>query len=164
LATGLSLIGLVITLPILPASVVHDTPIVALNYDAGETIGWPTFVSEVAHVYRSAPAPEPTIILGANYGETAAVDRFGPALGLPAAYGVQNATSLWGPPPDSSSQAIAIGFDRSQLSPYFSPIRLATKLDNRVHVDDDEQGAPVWVCTHRLASWAVIWPELRRYG
>lgn len=164
LATGLSLIGLVITLPILPASVVHDTPIVALNYDAGETIGWPTFVSEVAHVYRSAPAPEPTIILGANYGETAAVDRFGPALGLPAAYGVQNATWLWGPPPDSSSQAIAIGFDRSQLSPYFSSIRLATKLDNRVHVDDDEQGAPVWVCTHRLASWAVIWPELRRYG
>ena len=43
------------TLPVLPVSVVHDTPIVVLNYDAGETIGWPAFVAEIAAVYRSLP-------------------------------------------------------------------------------------------------------------
>jgi hypothetical protein len=46
-----------ITLPVLPVSVVHGTPIVMLNYDAGETIGWPAFVAEIAAAYRSLPHP-----------------------------------------------------------------------------------------------------------
>lgn len=48
-----------ITLPVLPVSVVHGTPIVTLNYDAGETIGWPAFVAEIAAAYRSLPHPAP---------------------------------------------------------------------------------------------------------
>jgi hypothetical protein len=47
-----------ITLPVLPVSVVHRTPIVTLSY-AGETIGWPTFVAEIAAAYRSLPHPAP---------------------------------------------------------------------------------------------------------
>jgi hypothetical protein len=41
--------------------VVHGTPIVTLNYDAGETIGWPTFVAEIAAAYRSLPPPSARI-------------------------------------------------------------------------------------------------------
>src|SRR5215469_18369388 len=42
-------------------SVVHGTPIVTLNYDAGETIGWPAFVAELAAAYRSLPPPSARI-------------------------------------------------------------------------------------------------------
>jgi len=33
------------------------TPIVTLNYDAGETIGWPAFVAEIAMAYRRCRPP-----------------------------------------------------------------------------------------------------------
>jgi 4-amino-4-deoxy-L-arabinose transferase-like glycosyltransferase len=165
-ATGLSLVGLLITLPILPMAEVHDTPIVAANYDAGETIGWPTFVAEIAGVYQSVPAIERAhaIVLGSNYGETGAVDRYGSADGLPSAYGVHNATWLWGPPPPSATLVVAIGFDRDRLTPYFGSVRLATKLNNHLDVDNDEQGAPVWMCSGLKASWSATWPKLRVYG
>ena len=63
-------------------------PIVALNTDAGETIGWPAFVHEIAAVYSSLPVSQrpAATVLTSNYGEAGAVDRFGPADGLPAAY------------------------------------------------------------------------------
>jgi hypothetical protein len=48
-----------ITLPVLLVSVVHGTPIMTLNYDAGETIGWPAFVAEIAAAYRSLPPQRP---------------------------------------------------------------------------------------------------------
>ncbi len=81
----LAVLQLPITLPVLPVSVVHDTPIVALNYDAGETIGWPAFVREIATAYRSLPPAQrsATTVLTSNYGEAGAVDQFGPADGLP---------------------------------------------------------------------------------
>jgi hypothetical protein len=165
-AVGLSMVGFLITLPIVPLAALHDTPIVAANYDAGETVGWPSFVHEIADVYDSVPSGQrtQTVILGSNYGETGAVDRYGPGLGLPTAYGVSNATWLWGPPPATMTEVEAIGFDRDQLTPYFSSVRLATKLNNHVHVDDDEQSAPVWICSGMQSSWTTIWPKLKDYG
>lgn len=165
-AAGLSLVGLVVTLPIVPLSAVHDTPIVALNYDAGETIGWPTYVAEVASVYRSLPLTQRagTIILGSNYGETAAVDRYRGPNRLPTAYGVHNATWLWGPPPPTAVQVIAIGFDRDELTPYFASVRLAARLNNHLDVNNTEQNAPVWLCMQRTSPWSTIWPKLRVYG
>ncbi|MGD0376338.1 MAG: hypothetical protein ABSB01_17360 [Streptosporangiaceae bacterium] len=31
-------------------------------------------------------------------------------------------------------------------------------------VDNQEQGAPVWVCSRLRATWAAIWPGLRDLG
>jgi hypothetical protein len=59
---------------------------------------------------------------------------------------------------------VAVGFDRSDLSPYVRHIHLAARLHNRIGVDDDEQGAPVWVCRGLTAPWAVIWPQVKAYG
>ena len=75
------------TLPVLPVSALHRTPIVTVNYDEGETVGWPTYVAQIAGVYRQVPADQrgSTAILTSNYGEAGAVDRFGSAFGLPAA-------------------------------------------------------------------------------
>ncbi|MGI8578333.1 MAG: hypothetical protein ACR2KG_10555 [Nocardioidaceae bacterium] len=44
LALGIVVSGVVsavLMLPIVPVGVLHDTPIVAINYDAGETVGYP---------------------------------------------------------------------------------------------------------------------------
>ena len=167
IAAGLVLSAgaLPITLPILPVSVVHDTPIVKLNYDAGETIGWPAFVREIAQAYRSLPTAQRSsaVVLTSNYGEAGAVDRFGPADGLPAAFSGQDSFWYWGPPPATATTAVAVGFEKSQLG-FCGSLRQAATLINHEDVQDDEQGAPVWICTQLRGTWPAIWPSLRYLG
>ena len=148
----------------LPVSVVHDTPIVALNYDAGETIGWPAFVHEIAAAYHSLPAAQqPSVtVLTSNYGEAGAVDRFGPADGLPPAYSGHMSFWYWGPPPASATTAVVVGYGRSQLR-FCGSLRLAVVLNNHVDVNDDEQGAPVWICGQLRESWRALWPSQRHF-
>jgi 4-amino-4-deoxy-L-arabinose transferase-like glycosyltransferase len=163
-AVALSLASVPITLPVLPASSLHSTPIVALNYDAGETVGWPAFVGEIASAYRSLPPSQRSsaIVLASNYGEAGAVDRFGPADGLPAAYSGHNGFWYWGPPRASATTAVVVGYGRSQLG-FCGTVRLALALNNHENLNDDEQGAPVWICQLR-ESWQTIWPSQRYFG
>jgi 4-amino-4-deoxy-L-arabinose transferase-like glycosyltransferase len=162
---ALCLPELPITLPIVPVSAVHRTGIVALNYDAGETIGWPAFVTEIAAVYRALPAGQrtATTVLTSNYGEAGAVGRFGPADGLPVAYSGHNGFYYWGPPPAGATSAVVVGYSRRQLG-FCGSVRLAATLNNHVGVNDDEQGAPVWVCSDLRASWRAVWPSQRDFG
>ena len=55
LVTVSALTSAVITLPLLPAKDVGDSPVAALNDDALETIGWPRFVDQVAAVVETLP-------------------------------------------------------------------------------------------------------------
>ena len=76
------LVSAVIALPLLPVR--NSGPVIAVNGDVGETIGWPDLTRTVASVYRRAGSGAVTST--SNYGEAGAIDRYGPALGLPAAY------------------------------------------------------------------------------
>jgi hypothetical protein len=162
----LSLPDAVITLPVVPIDDLHRTSIVAINNDVGETVGWPVFVREIAGVYRRVPAQNRpgAIVLASNYGEAGAVERYGPGLGLPKAYGVQNAFWLWGPPAPSAHTAIAVGFDRSQLTPIFRRVEAGTELNNHESINDDEQYEPVYLCSGLLRPWTSVWRSLRDYG
>lgn len=165
-ALVLSLTNIYITLPVVPAAELTGSGVLAANYDAGETVGWPAFVAEIAAVYHQLPPARRSgaVVLGSNYGEAGAAQHFGPADGLPAAYGVHNAYWYWGPPPASAATAVAVGFGRSQLSRICGSLRLAARLINHLNVPDDEQGAPVWVCSDLRMSWAAAWPGLRYLG
>ncbi len=165
-AVAATLAEIAVTLPVVPVADLHKTSVVALNYDAGETVGWPAYVREIGGVYRSLPAARRSsaIVLGSNYGEAGAVAHYGPADGLPAVYSGHNGFWYWGPPPATARMAIAVGFGRAQLSPFCGRLHLAAHLDNQVSVQDDEQGAPVWVCSSLRASWTAIWPRLRSFG
>lgn len=165
-AVALSLTAVPVTLPVLPAGMVRDTPIVTLNYDAGETIGWPAFAGEIAAVYRSLPpAQRPgAIVLASNYGEAGAVDRFGPGYRLPPAYSGHMGFWYWGPPPPGAVTVVAVGFSAAQLTGVCRHLRLAAHLSNRLGVSNQEQGAPVWVCRRVDRPWRRIWPALRNLG
>ena len=174
LRTGLLVAALILTplitipvaLPAVPVADLHRTSIVAVNYDAGETIGWPAYLRQIAAVYWSLPAAQrsKTIVVGSNYGEAGAVDHLGRPYGLPAAYGVHNAYWYWGPPPASATAAVAVGFGRPTLTPVCGTLRLAAHLNNHLGVNDDEQGAPVWLCSTLRHPWTAIWPRLRNLG
>jgi hypothetical protein len=164
-ALVLSVAELVATLPIVPVSAVHKTSIVKSNNTVGQTIGWPAFTAEIAQVYRSLPAAQRSsaVVLASNYSEAGAVDRFGPADGLSAAYSRQDAFWYWGPPPATAATVVAVGFDKSQLG-FCRSLRQAAILNNHVDVSNADQGDPVYVCTQLSASLPSLWLSLRYLG
>ncbi|MBA3529593.1 MAG: glycosyltransferase family 39 protein [Propionibacteriaceae bacterium] len=161
-----AVVSTVLMLPVLPAAWLHRTPIVSINYDAGETVGWPRFVETLAQAHRALPAADRTsaIILTGNYGEAGAVDRFGGTLGLPEAYSGHNAYGLWGPPPPGSGPVLAVGIEEQQLRRLFGSVQAVATIDNGLQLDNDEQGNTVWLCRDLHLPWAATWPQLRRLG
>jgi 4-amino-4-deoxy-L-arabinose transferase-like glycosyltransferase len=160
LVAGLALSGAtsaVIALPVLP---VRDAgPVIALNEDAGETVGWPAFVRTVANVHTGE-----AVVLTQNYGQAGAIDRYGPKLGLPAAYSGHNGYALWGPPPERDVPVVAVGIPRDNLDRWFRRCKLAARIDNRVGIANEEQGAPLHVCNERRKTWAALWPQISHLG
>lgn len=164
-AVGLA-VNVVLMLPVVPVSRLAETPITDTNYDAGETVGWPELARTVSRVYGDLPAAERerTIVLTRNYGQAGAVDRYGPALGLPAAYSGHNSYADWGQPPPSADTAVVVGYERDDLDRWFDRCDSAATVDNGVGVDNDEQGNTVWVCRNPVASWDELWPDVRHLG
>jgi len=154
-----------IALPVLPARVLATVPLQKINYDLAETIAWPRLVATVAGIYRSLPANErrSAVILTANYGEAGAVDRYGSQFSLPPAYSGHNNFWLWGPPHEPRGVTIAVNFSAAQLQPFFVSVRKVTTFTNGLGVQNDEQGAPIYVCSGQRESWAAMWPALRHY-
>ena len=159
-------VGLPISLPVLPARALHTVPLQKINYDLGETIGWPAQVALVGRLYGSLPAPERahTTILTGNYGEAGAIDRYGRQSGLPAVYSGANTFWLWGPPPAADTSALAVNVDPALLHREFAHVRQVATFRNGLGVDDDEQGVPVYLATGLTSSWARAWPAFRHFS
>jgi hypothetical protein len=155
-------INAVLMLPVVPVERLGGTPIVDVNYDAGETVGWPEFAATVAAARAELPADEPVAVLTGNYGEAGAIDRYAPELG--PAYSGHNSYWSWGPPADDVTTVVAVGFRESDLRRWFGRVEEAAHIDNGVDLDNEEQGRTVWLAGERRVPWAEIWPQLRRYG
>jgi hypothetical protein len=155
-----------IAIPVLPAAFLRTVPLQNINYDLAETIAWPREVQLIAREYDALPAAQRarTALLTGNYGEAGAIDRYGPALGLPAAYSGHNNFWLWGPPPAADRSAIVIGLDPSFLGREFRHVRLIATFGNDLGITDDEQGSPVYLATGLRESWARAWPAFRDYS
>jgi hypothetical protein len=155
-------VALVIALPILPADGID--PVLAVNEDVGETIGWPELARTVAAVARGLPGHVRPVILTDNYGEAGAIDRYGPALGLPGAYSGHNAFADWGPPPDGAAPVVAIGLRPAFAAAHLRGCHRAARITNRAGVDNEEAGRSVLVCEGPRRAWSVQWPALRHLG
>ncbi|MGW0433910.1 ArnT family glycosyltransferase [Micromonospora sp. NPDC003197] len=160
--------NIAIALPIYPVRVLPHTPQAMMNYDAGETVGWPELVATVADVHRSLPAAEQAtaVILTSNYGEAGAIDRYGRPLGLPTPYSGHLNFWRWGPPADSATgPVIAVG-ERvgRQLAPHCASATVVARHDNGYGVENEEQGQSIWLCRGLDRPWSQLWPELRRFG
>jgi hypothetical protein len=73
-------------------------------------------------------------------------------------------TGPGGPPPEEATTLIVVGFPEERVRQWFGRVELAGRIDNGLGLDNDEQGAPVWLVRDRLARWAELWPQLRRLG
>lgn len=149
-------------LPIVAEASLPGTPIIDINYDAGETIGWPQFADTVAGVVaHNTQAGVRPAVLAHNYGEAGAILRYHPDL---AVFSGHNSFWTWGPPPASTESVVAVGLSGSELRRWFGEVRAEAAIDNGIGVDNDEQGVTVWLCSSPRRPWAELWPEMRRLG
>jgi hypothetical protein len=151
----------VFTLPVLPMSTARVTA--SLNDTIGETIGWPELTAEVASVVHGLPPAERAhvVILAASYGEAGAIDRFGPALGLPPAYSGHNSYYDFRRPTDDRATVVAVRYRPEDLASEFARCTRVATVDNHHDVANEAQGVPILVCRGLRAPWAETWPRLR---
>ncbi|MGE5133847.1 MAG: ArnT family glycosyltransferase [Gemmatimonadota bacterium] len=155
-----------VALPVYPARVLRQLPLQKINYDLGETIGWPQLVAAVARQYRALPPAQraATTILAGNYGEAGALAWYGPAAGLPGVYSGANNFWYWGPPPAGDRAAIAVNVDPALLRQLFTSVREVAVFRNGPGVADNEQGARIYRVSGLRYSWAAAWPMLRDFS
>jgi hypothetical protein len=124
--------------------------------------GWENMATTVAGVYRSLPASEQMscAILGGNYGESGAIDYYGPGLGLPKAIGGHNSYYYWGPRNYSGSCVIIFGEGSGEFVKLFDDVHLAATITSP-YAMPNEQSVPVYVCRKPKAPLSELWPHFR---
>ncbi len=138
------------------------------NGDLREEIGWTDLVKAVADV-RDSLSPEERAhmaILTGNYGETGAIDLYGPAYGLPQAISGTNVAWYRGygdPPPQV---LIVIGRSRFQVERDFQSCRLAGHYGNPYGIrnEETEYHGEIFVCGPPKTSWPEFWSDFQGYG
>ncbi|GAB3802533.1 hypothetical protein GCM10027605_22330 [Micromonospora zhanjiangensis] len=152
----------VLTLPVLPVADYAKTTLPATVPDVANQIGWPQFVATVGQIVAGLPPAQRdhAVILGNDYSEASPLILLGK--GLPPVYSGHNSYWTWGPPPAERTVVVHVGDWRpTDWARYFTGCRDVARIDNRLGIDNSEQGVPVTVCTGISAPWTTIWPALR---
>jgi hypothetical protein len=153
-------------LPVLPPSSLRV--VAKVNYDAGETFAWPTYVAQILAVRDRLPPAEraAAVAVTGNYGEAGALARYGGTWGRAAVFSGHNSYWWWGPPSGDGRVVLvvgeAVGVDFLQAR--FASVTLAGRLDNGQDIDNEEQGHRIWVCRGLRGTWASDWRAWRHYS
>jgi hypothetical protein len=71
----------------------------------------------------------------------------------------------WGPPPDTADGPVLLIHPAPYpaVERYFTNCRAVARVDNGHGVPNQEQHAPVLLCSGTTAPWSVLWLELRHF-
>lgn len=129
-----------------------------------DMFGWEELAQRVARVYASL-APEERAKCGIycqNYGEAAAIDRFGRSLGLPQALSGHNNYWLWGTHGCTGEVLILVGGSADDPHADFASVTLADRTQCEFAMPY-ENGAPIFLCRGLNQPLGERWPALRGY-
>ncbi len=164
LAAG-GLLGLVVSKPTVPVSSPLWEPVIQVNGEFVEMIGWPDLTAQVAEIYRSIPENEKprTVILAGNYGEAGALDFYGLEVGLPPV--ISGADSLWyrGYGAFEPETVIVVGFERGYADKFFAACDFAGTVTNAYGIRNEEttRHTGLYLCRQPRRSWSDLWKEMQ---
>ena len=146
------------------ATATERTRQAALPQHFADMFGWREMAAEVARVYRALPEDDRrrAVFFGRNYGEAAAIDIYGPALGGPTAISGHNQYFLWGPRGFDGSVVIALGPPAAKFTDYFESVEIAGRIEN-AYAMPSETGLTVYVLRRPKQPLATLWSGLKHY-
>jgi 4-amino-4-deoxy-L-arabinose transferase-like glycosyltransferase len=154
-------------LPINPHIAAHNFAL-RHNGDLREEIGFTDLVAAVAQVRDSlSPSERETLgILTGNYGETGAINLYGPAYNLPQALSGTNTAWFRGygnPPP---KKLIVVGLSREYTEGALEACRIAGHNGNPYGIknEESEEHPDIYVCGPPRQPWPQFWAAFRSYG
>ncbi len=127
-----------------------------------DEMGWRTLTRDVAAAVRALPSEDQkrVVILGRNYGESGALEFFGPAYGLQApVIGRHNQYWYWGPRGDGEV-LILINWAPERVKDKCREVALLG-LVSTPHAMPFENKAQITLCRGLLKPLAEEWPGLR---
>jgi len=135
-----------------------------------DMFGWEEMVAKIAAVYDTLTPEEKRhcVLFARNYGEAAAIDFFGPPLGLPRATCPHNSYWYWSRPDPEATVAIVIGQSLS-LEENLADLRRPDRFDEAtlVATTDSPHAMPyenhrmIFLCRGPRFSLGAIWPQMK---
>lgn len=153
-------IAFVCTLPVLPIAAARAAGLFRVNREFVQFADWHDVVSQIARTYRQAGAQG---ILTDSYGTAAALDRYGPELGLPPAISAANSYYSWGPASDPES-VISIGYAPELLATLYREVSPIGRVHGPFNLDNRfDFPRVIYKCSGKIALLRSKWPLLRRF-
>lgn len=128
---------------------------------AMESVGWPDLAASVARVHDALPAAERrrALLITDRYDQAGALDRYGPALGLPQPYSGHRGYWYLRRPSGDSAPVVFVGADARYLRQFFTTVRRQGTVVNAAGVHNLNWGVPIWLCEGERYPWRTMWPR-----
>jgi len=126
--------------------------------------GWPELISavEAAQATLTPDEQDRAVVLGGWFGDTGAVNFFGPERGLPPAISAHNNYWIWGPAEGRGDVLLAIAHDDSWLSQHFRQVTAEADVDCPWCLPRVDR-LRVYVARDPDVPLADLWRDLKHY-
>jgi hypothetical protein len=130
-----------------------------------DRFGWPEMVATVARAYNSLPAEERarTAIFGNDFGQSGAVDFYGPQYGLPKSIGGHLTNWIWGPRQYTGESLLVLGDNQKRLEELFEVVKPMGVIGHPYAMDQEH--FTLFLAQKPRGGWTfqTIWPQLKKY-
>jgi hypothetical protein len=141
----------------------HQPTGVLPQYFADE-FGWENMARVTAAAYDSLPPSDraKAVIFANNYGDAAAIDYYGPALGLPKAICNHQSYWLWGPRGATGDVILVLGSDGKGDREHFATVEAAGRVDNPYSRLDEH--FTLWLCRDLKFDLRDKWASMKKWN
>ena len=130
-----------------------------------DMFGWPEMAETVGKAYQALPPDDRkrAVFFAWNYGDAAAIDFFGAALGPAASDQRPRELLSLGPARADGSVVLILGGTRDGLLKMFRTVEPVGQVDNPCAMPE-ESGQTLWLCRDIREPIEQVWPRLRHFG
>jgi hypothetical protein len=130
-----------------------------------DQFGWEEMAAAVATAYNQLP-PEVrarTAIFGQNYGQSGAIDHFGPKYGIPEGSAISGHQSyyLWGPRGYTGESMIVMADRPQRLAEIFTTFRKVARVSHPYSMPPEH--FDVYYCEGMKQPLSKLWPQLKNW-